>query len=99
MTKFFQPPADDKWVRDAACRNDDVEPEWFFPAQENGPSLSLARSVCQYCPVKQQCFEEAMAAEGGRPAKSRYGVFAGLTGGQRYALYERTRSRSKPRAA
>jgi hypothetical protein len=99
VSGFFTPPEDDKWERRAACRAEGVDPEWFFPAQENGPSLSKARSICERCPVKEECFLKAMASEGGKPIKSRFGVYAGLTGGQRHGLYVRARDRAKRTAA
>lgn len=46
MTVRITPPADGAWMRRAACRNGD-DPEIFFPAQDNGPSLSKARAVCK----------------------------------------------------
>jgi hypothetical protein len=37
-----------------------------------------------------------MAMEGGQTAKSRYGIRAGLTGGQRRVLYDVLRKRKQP---
>lgn len=91
--RFRRPDGDDEWMRLAACRAEGVDPEWFFPAQDNGPSLSKARGVCAACWVKRDCLAYALAIEGGQPAKTREGVYAGMTGGQRYDLHRRRRVR------
>lgn len=95
MNAYFTAPEDDTWLKQAACRADGIDPELFFPAQENGPSLKKARAVCKRCPVKPSCLQDAMATEGGKPATSRHGVYAGLTGNQRYGLYTRARERAR----
>jgi len=99
MSAYFTAPADDRWLRNAACRRPGVDPDWFFPLQENGPSLSLARSICDRCPVQLLCLRDAMASEGGKPLGSRHGVYAGLTPGQRVALYRQVRERANGEAA
>lgn len=97
MSVLFTAPTDDSWMRQAACRDKDIDPEIFFPTHENGPSLSLARGICQRCHVRQECLLYAMAVEGNKTGKNRPGVYAGMTGGQRAGLYERTRDRAKQR--
>lgn len=89
MTAKFNRPDNTGWMALAACRGDDVDPEWFFPTQDHGPSLAKARSVCAACWAKPDCLAYALAIEGGQPAKTREGVYAGTTGGERYRLYER----------
>lgn len=93
MTAKFTCPADGSWLGQAACRGEGIDPEWFFPTQDNGPSLSKARSVCAACFVKRDCLAYALEIEGGQPAKTREGVYAGTTGGERYRLYQRGRGR------
>lgn len=96
MTAKFTCPDDDaEWMRLAACRADDIDPEIFFPTQDNGPSLKKARGVCASCFVKRDCLRFALAIEGGQPAKTREGVYAGTTGGQRYDLYRRGLTRAR----
>lgn len=92
-------PSDLTWQGQAACRADDVEADWFFPAQDNGPSLAKARSVRAGCWVKRGCLAYALAVEGGQPAKTREGVYAGTTGNQRYDLYRKARDRAKKATA
>lgn len=98
MTARFVRPADTEWMLLAACR-DGVDPEIFFPTQDNGPSLSKARRVCASCWVKADCLAYALAMEGGQPAKTREGVYAGTTGGQRYDLYRRKPVQERRKAA
>lgn len=95
MTAKFTRPDDTEWMQLAACRGDDINAEIFFPTQDNGPSLSKARGVCASCWVKSDCLEYALAIEGGQPAKTREGVYAGTTGGQRYDLYKRRLAQAK----
>lgn len=100
MSRRPQPNAPGlEWQRQAACRADDVDPDWFFPAQENGPSLAKAREVCARCWVQQDCLAYALKVEGGKPAKTRDGVHAGTTGNERYRLYQRALGRAKKQAA
>jgi hypothetical protein len=95
VSSYFAPPADDAWLRQAACRADDVDPEWFHPAQDKGPSLSKARTVCAGCFVQEDCLKFALAMEGGQTEKTRGGVYAGTTGQQRHQLYQRAKSQAK----
>jgi len=60
---------------DAACTR--VDPEVFFPDQDNPAAVAAARGVCLVCPVHAQCLE----VFGDLP----YGVVAGLTASERRA--------------
>jgi WhiB family redox-sensing transcriptional regulator len=93
MSIYFTPPTDDAWTRRAACLEED--PELFFPTLGDGPTLSKARSVCRQCFVQKECLQYALAMEGGQTEKTRNGVYAGTTGGERYRLYQRARTRAK----
>jgi WhiB family redox-sensing transcriptional regulator len=94
MSVYFSPPADNEWRDRAACRDVD-DPEIFFPSQDKGPSLSEARTVCARCFVQEACLKYALAMEGGQTEKTRGGVYAGTTGGERYRLYQQARQRAK----
>lgn len=83
---------DRAWLPQAACRADGVHPDEMFPDNNVG-EIEHARRICAPCPVRTECLAEAMAMEGGRTAKSRYGIRAGLTGGQRRVLYDVLRKR------
>jgi WhiB family redox-sensing transcriptional regulator len=83
------PEPDRGWLKAAACRG---KGDVMFP--ENVVSeLDRARRICAPCPVREECLAEALAMEGGATAKGRYGIRAGLTGGQRRALYEALRKK------
>jgi WhiB family redox-sensing transcriptional regulator len=66
------------WADDAACRNYDVDE--FFTESKTG--VAMAKGVCARCPVSAECLDEALRAEDG----SRYGIYGGLTGGERDEL-------------
>ncbi len=84
----------DDWREDAECRQFPLEV--FFPTK--GESLQPARSICLRCPVVDACLEATLAAELGDSADKRHGVFAGLSGRQRYLL-DRTRHQRRLAAA
>lgn len=82
----------------AACRN--VGPQVFFedvfPSRPDGSdgaadrlALKRARSICAACPVRTECHAYAMTVEADLAGNRRFGVFAGLTPLQRYALWRR----------
>jgi hypothetical protein len=76
------------WDERARCRGYfDV----FFPALRGDAkhvNHTQALRFCVSCPVKRQCLELAMAAEGSAAAGARYGVFGGLTPAQRRELWD-----------
>jgi WhiB family redox-sensing transcriptional regulator len=79
----------DRWEDRAACRQ--LGSESFFPAGDVGTAARqvyvAAINVCAQCPVREQCLQFALRAEGSTPAKSRSGVFGGLTPVERHAMY------------
>jgi WhiB family redox-sensing transcriptional regulator len=85
------------WLKDAACRADDIDPDAFFH-DNNAAHITQARAICQTCPVRRACLTDCMRHEGGRAAVSRYGVYAGLTPRQRARLYQKLRD-ARRRAA
>lgn len=58
----------------------------MFPDTTNRPGIKHAKSICAACPVRELCLRAAMAAEAGRGKNNRYGIFGGLTPGQRHTL-------------
>jgi len=86
-----------EWLKHAACKTEDTDPETFFP-DNNTLKIAQARAVCATCPVRRECLIDCMAHEGARSAKTRFGVYAGLTPRQRERLYHRLRQR-RTRAA
>ena len=51
-----------KWIESAECKKPGIDPNWFFPDNENIDFVQIkaALNVCRDCTVKQQCFEYAM---------------------------------------
>jgi|RhiMethySRZTD1v2_1073278.scaffolds.fasta_scaffold08724_14 transcription factor WhiB len=72
------------WRRRAGCR--EVVPDFMFPAGTDTAGIEAARRVCWRCPVLTVCLEAALAAEKGLPKDSRFGVFGGRTGQERYNI-------------
>lgn len=77
------------WLLLADCADED--PELFYDCG-SPVTRERARAVCGGCLVREDCLESVMAEEGalgGSPEQNkrrRYGVRAGLTSGQRWAM-------------
>ena len=78
------------WRDQAICT--DMDPEIFFPRTGDLAGIDYARQICSFCPVIQECLDEAMRVEHGTCKDSRAGVFGGLSSSQRYNLYRSTAS-------
>lgn len=63
-----------EWVTQASCRN--CDPELFFPNRDRRDE-ALPLLICSECPVIGECLTDALATD------SRYGIWGGLTEGQR----------------
>ena len=48
------------WMVQGNCRNDDVDPDWFFPEYGNTYVAKAAIAVCRKCPVQKECLEYAI---------------------------------------
>jgi WhiB family redox-sensing transcriptional regulator len=75
------------WRAKAACKGSD--PSIFFP--ERGQSLEPARAICARCPVRRECFWEAMALRELPGQERLMGVWGGTS--------ERERRRGRVEAA
>lgn len=84
------------WQMRAACRHLDTS-VFFHPANERGPAAAArdddAKQVCGACPVIEACLRHALAV------REPYGVWGGLTTGERDALLSRGRQRRSRRSA
>lgn len=60
---------DANWQERGTCK--EVDPEIFFP--EKGGSTREAKAVCQRCPVRDACLEEALASD------ERFGIWGGFS--------------------
>lgn len=63
-----------------------ADPELFFPLPNDSRSAQLAIQVCDSCPVKAECLEEALKQS------EQFGIWGGMTVEQRRELLrKRTR--------
>ena len=75
------------WGTKAACRS--LDPRLFEPGPVSNASIAQAeraRAVCERCPVRALCLDDALAMEQGEKAADRVGIRGGLDGRERYAL-------------
>jgi WhiB family redox-sensing transcriptional regulator len=83
-----------EWQLLGACRTQDTE-LFFHPEGERGPRRSgreaAAKAVCGPCPVLEMCRQHALSA------REPYGVWGGLSEGEREAVY--AHSARQPQAA
>ena len=76
------------WRDMAACAG--LDPELWMPGDDAGEeqianAYAEARRVCARCPVRVTCLRIVMAQES---PSARYGMWAGLTPGERTTLYK-----------
>lgn len=57
------------WTTKARCA--ETDPEAFFP--EKGGSTAAAKRICQFCEVRAECLEYALAN------RERYGIYGGMS--------------------
>ena len=90
MSEHF---SDDSLVWSRFGRCDTADPELFFP--QVGADNSLAKSICQACPVRRQCLDHALET------KQKYGIWGGMTEAQRRRLRRDSRAShpARPRTA
>ncbi|WP_435643389.1 WhiB family transcriptional regulator [Streptomyces sp. H49] len=69
-----------EWELLAVCRS--ADPEVFFSDRKK----KLARAICGRCPVSEDCLTAILQRERGLARGLRWGIVAGLSGEQRWAL-------------
>lgn len=83
------------WRDRAACLG---KAALFLPRRDYGPdyiaSTLDAKRICERCPVRQACLDEAMATERADLGTARAGVRGGLTPQERAARHNRQRRRA-----
>jgi len=85
------------WIAQAQCAQ--ANPDVFF-ADRDTAAEQEAKQICCGCRVLERCLRAALAREGGASAAWRWGVWGGLNGTERRALYERhMKSLARARAA
>lgn len=70
------------WVEQAACKGMDINR--FFP-EVGGRGIPEVVKVCQGCPVRQECLDDALTN------KTEHGVWGGLSAKQRKAIWKKWR--------
>ncbi|MBZ4322475.1 WhiB family transcriptional regulator [Streptomyces huiliensis] len=81
--------APDPGLGDALCKT--VAPEVFFPEPGETAVAEVARELCERCPVRAACLEDALAAEGNARPYNRYGIRGGKDEQERYLIYRARR--------
>lgn len=78
-----------QWMNDAACAG--YETDLWFPDSYKSQRTRVkeALKICHTCPVRSQCLEFALDNE------EEFGIWGGLTEGQRYELLRRSKA-AKP---
>lgn len=73
------------WWENARCRGVTIGGNAFEDVRLK-KDVDRARAVCDLCPVRQTCLEEALALEAPVGRDSRFGFRAGLTEKERWTL-------------
>lgn len=86
------------WMAAAACKDKPLD--WWFPefgdagpgrGNRVGGQYQRARDICDRCPVRAECLDEAMRMERGVSHNFRHGMVGGLTPREREALSRKRR--------
>lgn len=75
------------WQDQGACVGED--PGLFYPAPWEAQKLAAARSICERCPVTEECLAYALDNH------EDYGVWAGTTQRDRKRIHKRMRQNSE----
>lgn len=73
-----------------------TDPEVFFPMDEDARGRANAKLICARCEIREACLEAALVLEAGRVASGRFGIWGGLTEGERERV---SRQRRRARRA
>lgn len=86
-------PEHPEWHMQAACRQDGIDPEWFWAADNsriphsNYDRIARAKEVCARCPVQGLCLEAGVRNN------EQFGIWGGTTPAERRAIKRRRRFR------
>ncbi|MBT8197337.1 MAG: WhiB family transcriptional regulator [Acidimicrobiia bacterium] len=75
------------WRQDAACLG--AEADLFFPVSEESDETARAKSICEVCPVRDECLQYAFST------KQTEGVWGGMTGSERRRFVRREREKRR----
>ena len=72
-----------EWFEQSECKRRGLNPDFFFPDMDTRdfPTYDAAKSVCNACPVKDRCLDNALNLYFAED-----GMHGGLTRGQRRGL-------------
>lgn len=73
-----------EWTEQASCTGSGDA--WFLSGKEFQQEIEAAIDVCWSCPVAGECLVYAMEVERGVSQSYRFGIWGGLTPGQRVKL-------------
>lgn len=83
--EYLNIPGD--WADAALCAG--IDPDLWFP----GPgSEETGIRLCWECPVREECLDYAMEAEGDANRHMRHGVWGGMTSAERARLAQERRT-------
>ena len=77
-------PMTREWVERGICRTSD-NPDLWFPNKIPSVEATIAKDICQACPVRHACLEESLQIEGTS------GIWGGLDDEERKVLQRRRR--------
>lgn len=85
------------WRERAACLDDRVDPAWFDPDHDHDPGFKPTRAmrICQGCPVRADCLEEALSV----PMSDDGGVWGGTSTVNRNRIRQGRMTREQAMAA
>lgn len=90
------------WQDDAACASAAFGEVWTDPTASGrweSREHSMAKQICQACPVRIQCLQYALHYEQGVGKRMRYGIWGGLSPEERWRLATRHRILTSPRSS
>jgi WhiB family redox-sensing transcriptional regulator len=86
----FRPSGDYSWQKSARCA--DAGPSMMFPHDADFPGIARAKAVCERCPVRALCLDEAQTRG------ERFGIWGGLTPDERREARRRERRAARKTA-
>ena len=72
------------WLLFALCRT--LDPDLWF--SDDAHDQAQAKQTCEACPVREQCLDYTITAEGNAASSNRYGIAGGRTPSGRRWIYE-----------
>lgn len=79
-----------QWHKQAACK-DAKDPDLWHPEPGERDREVRAKKICERCPVKKECLEDALS----RPVAKDYGIWGGTSANERIKI-RRRRKGMKP---